>query len=305
MSDPRSIDPDPSVIGGVKKAPFVRLPDPAALFARRATRLRTLAGNANLAPYLEFLAAICDAQNAILPDLADPTLPAAELVARARQFDIPPIDRAAFKPDATMHETCSRLFEELAKIGKPEASQAALARLRALDGPSRDRLIAAVLQDCIPADALAEHIFVAAALQVHFARLASRLDGGALVPVGVGVCPICGGRPVASLIVGWYGAEGARYAACMLCATLWNEVRVKCLVCGSTQGIGYQEIDGEDGTIKAETCDECGSYVKVLYEHKNVQLEPVADDVGSLGLDQLLRESAYSRAGFNPYLAGI
>jgi FdhE protein len=292
------------MIGGVPKAPFVRLPDPAILFPRRAARLKTLAANTNMAPYLEFLSAICDAQSAILAFLAAPALPAPEVVARARQFDMPPIDHAAFKPDAIMHETCRRLFEELEKTKKPEAAENALVRMRQLDDPSLDRLIAAVLADSIPADALAEHIYAAAAVQVHFARLSSRLNGGALVPVGVGVCPVCGGRPVSSLIVGWYGAEGARYASCTLCATLWNEVRVKCLVCGSTKGIGFQEIDGQDGAVKAETCDECGSYVKVFYQHKNVQLEPVADDVGSLALDQLLRDSAYSRAGINPYLAG-
>jgi FdhE protein len=304
MSDPRSIEPDPSVIGGVLKAPFVRLPDPAILFPRRAARLKALATNANMAPYLEFLSAICDAQSAILAFLVPPALPAPEIVARARQFDMPPIDRAAFKPDAVMHETCRRLFEALEKTEKPGAAETALARMRQLDDPSLDPLIAAVLADSIPADALAEHIFAAAAVQVHFARLASRMNGGGLVPVGVGVCPVCGGRPVSSLIVGWYGAEGARYASCTLCATLWNEVRVKCLVCGSTKGIGYQEVDGDGGNVKAETCDECGSYVKVFYQHKDVQLEPVADDVASLGLDQLLRESAYSRGGINPYLAG-
>ena len=304
MSDPRSLEPDPSMIGGVAKAPFVRLPDPATVFARRAARLRVLAGNANLAPYLEFLSAICDAQGAILPGLPDVVLPAPEIVERARQFEMPPIDRVAFKPDATTHETCRRHFDALEKISKPEAAELALARVRKLDDPALDRMIAAVLAESIPADALVEHIYVSAALQAHFARLAARMDGNALVPVGVGVCPVCGGRPVVSLIVGWYGAEGARYASCMLCATLWNEVRVKCLVCGSTKGIGYQEVDGHDGTIKAETCDECGSYVKVLYEHKNVQLEPMADDVGSLALDQLLRDSAYSRGGINPYLAG-
>jgi len=304
MSDSRSIEPDPSMIGGVPKAPFVRLPDPTILFSRRAARLKALAANANMAPYLEFLSAICDAQSAILAFLAAPALPAPEIVARARQFDMPPVDRGAFKPDAIMHETCRRLFKELETTEKPGAAETALARVRDLDDPSLDRLIAAVLADSIPADALAEHIFAAAAVQVHFARLASRMNGGALVPVGVGVCPVCGGKPVASLIVGWYGAEGARYASCMLCATLWNEVRVKCLVCGSTKGIGYQEIEGEGGNVKAETCDECGFYVKVFYQHKDVQLEPVADDVASLGLDQLLRESAYSRGGTNPYLAG-
>jgi FdhE protein len=104
--------------------------------------------------------------------------------------------------------------------------------------------------------------------------------------------------------VGWYGAEGARYAACALCATLWNEVRVKCLVCGSTKGVGLQGIDGQDGTVKAETCDECGSYVKVLYQDKDAGIEPLADDVASLALDQLLSGGEYRRAGVNPFLAG-
>src|SRR5271166_1901726 len=99
MSDERSIEPDPSMIGGVPKAPFVRLPDPPALFSRRAARLNALTGKATMAPYLEFLAGICDAQGAVLPGLADLVLPSPEIVARARQFDMPPIDRAAFKPD--------------------------------------------------------------------------------------------------------------------------------------------------------------------------------------------------------------
>jgi FdhE protein len=79
---------------------------------------------------------------------------------------------------------------------------------------------------------------------------------------------------------------------------------VKCLACGSTKGVGYQEVDGQSGAIKAETCDECGSYVKVLHQHKDVMLDPIADDVGSLGLDLLLRDSTYRRAGVNPYLIG-
>jgi FdhE protein len=171
MSDSRSIEPDPSMIGRVSQATFIRLPDPAILFSRRAARLRELARNANLAPYLEFLATICDAQSAILPDLPDVVLPASEMLERARRFEMPPIDRTAFKPDATAHETCRRHFEALAKIGKPEAADVALARIRKLDDASLDRLIVAVLAESVPTAALAEHIYVAAALQVHFARL--------------------------------------------------------------------------------------------------------------------------------------
>jgi FdhE protein len=304
MSDTRSV-PDPSMIGGVPKAPFVRLPDPAVLFAMRAHRLRTLAQSGNLGPYLEFLAAIAEAQHSVVPTLAEPHLPDPELITRARRYDMPPVDRASFRPDAALRSTCSRLLDGLESLSKPDAAQAALERVRAADDRALDAMIASVLADSIPADAVAEHIYVAAALQVHFARLAARMTADALVPVGVGLCPVCGGRPVASLIAAWYGAEGTRYAACVLCSTWWSEVRVKCLVCGSTKGIGYQEIDGQGSTIKAETCDECGSYIKVLYQEKDMRLEPVADDVASLGLDQLLRATAYTRAGLNPYLAGF
>ena len=34
------------------------------------------------------------------------------------------------------------------------------------------------------------------------------------MPVAQGACPCCGGPPVSSRVVGWPGAENARYAAC-------------------------------------------------------------------------------------------
>jgi FdhE protein len=304
MSDTGSSQPDPSMIGGVPQAPFINLPNPSVIFARRAARLTALAQASQLAGYLEFLASIAEAQSGLLPGLPEPELPDAATVARAGQFAMPPLDRGVFKADAALRETCARLFAALATTQKPEAAEAALGRVIAADEAVLDGMIANVLADSIPFEAVAEHVYVAAALQIHFARLAARLDGATLVPVGVGACPVCGGPPAVSVIVGWQGAEGARYASCALCSTLWNEVRVKCLACGSTKGVGYQEVDGQSGAIKAETCDECGSYLKILHQHKDVMLDPIADDVGSLGLDLLLRDSTYRRAGVNPFLIG-
>lgn len=303
MSDPRSTQPDPSVIGGVSKPPFTRLPDPASMFARRAARLRALAVG-DLAPYLEFLAAVADAQGALAPALNEPALPSVEILARARAFAMPPLDRDGFAPDPAVRTACRRLFEALAAMQKPKAAETALRRLEATDEPTLDRMIAAVLADAVPPDEMAEHVYVAAGLQVHFAALASQINAETLAPVAFGVCPSCGGRPAASMVVGWYGAEGARYAACALCGTLWNEVRIKCLACGSTKGVGLQEVEGQGGTVKAETCDECHSYVKMLYQDKDAAIEPLADDVASLGLDQLMSEGEYHRAGVNPFLAG-
>jgi FdhE protein len=304
MSDTGSNQPDPSMIGGVPQAPFVNLPNPSVIFARRAARLAVLAAASQLAGYLGFLASIAEAQAGLLPGLPEPEFPDAATVARAGEFAMPPLDRSVFKTDAALRETCARLFAALAATQKPEAAEAALGRVIAADEAALDGMIANVLADSIPFETVAEHVYVAAALQVHFARLAARLNATALVPVSVGACPVCGGPPAVSMIVGWQGAEGARYASCALCSTLWNEVRVKCLACGSTKGVGYQEVDGQSGAIKAETCDECGSYVKILHQHKDVMLDPIADDVGSLGLDLLLRDSTYRRAGVNPFLIG-
>jgi FdhE protein len=139
---------------------------------------------------------------------------------------------------------------------------------------------------------------------VHFARLAAGLDATALVPVADGACPTCGSPPVASMVVGWQGAHGTRFCACALCGTLWNTVRIKCTLCGSTKGIGYQEIDGGSGVVKAETCDECHGYVKILHQHKDAAADPVADDVASLGLDLLVRELGFRRGALNPFLLG-
>ena len=109
---------------------------------------------------------------------------------------------------------------------------------------------------------------------------------------------------MASAIVGWKGAHGARFCTCSLCATQWHAVRVKCVLCESTKGIAYQQLDGGIDSIKAETCESCRGYVKIFHQHRNPQLEPVADDVASLGLDILLREDGYRRGAVNPFLLG-
>jgi FdhE protein len=106
------------------------------------------------------------------------------------------------------------------------------------------------------------------------------------------------------MVVGWQGAHGTRYCGCGLCGTLWNYVRIKCTLCASTKGISYQEIEGGPGTVKAETCDSCRGYLKVLQQHKDPAVDIIADDVASLALDLLVREAGFRRGGVNPFLLG-
>ena len=295
---------DPIPIGEIAKPPFARLPDPLTMFARRAERLRALADGHQLGSYLLFVADLCDAQHGLQPGLPDIELPAADAVARARQFQMPPLDRLRFTPDAAMHAVWERLLARLADIVVPASARLALERVRASDTATHRAMLAGVLSNAVPADSLAEHVFVAAALSVHFARLAAQLDASALVPVGEGACPACGAPPVSSLVVGWRDAHATRFCACSLCGTLWNYPRIKCTLCGSTKDIGYQEIAGGSGTVKAETCGACGYYVKILQQHKEASLDPFADDIATLALDLLLRQSGMRRGSANPFLLG-
>jgi FdhE protein len=295
---------DPIPIGEVAKPPFARLPEPKALFARRAERFRFLAGSHDLKPYLLFLANICAIQHGIQEGLPVALPPAADAIARARNAGMPPLDRGRFASDAAFDTTLARLLAAAGTVEMPEPAKAALLNLMNADAAARGFMVRCVLDDAVPVEAMAEHLFVAAALQVHFARLAAQLDAAGLVPVGNGACPACGAPLVSSLVVGWQGAHGTRFCACALCGTMWNYVRVKCTLCGSTKGISYQEVEGGAGTVKAETCDSCRSYVKILHQHKDPALDPVADDVASLGLDLLVRETGLRRGGMNPFLLG-
>jgi FdhE protein len=304
MSRAGNIQPDPTMIGNVAEPPFARLPDPKNLFAVRAERFRVLAEGNPLKPYLLFLGALSDCQHRIQDGLPEPDMPSADAVARAKEHAMPPLDRSHFTADAALDATFERLFSLASQIDMPETAGAALERVRSVDAAARDEMVRSVLADSIPVETLADHVYVAAALQVHFARIAEKLDAKALVPVGEGACPVCGGAPVASAIVGWAGAVGTRFCSCSLCATQWHVVRIKCVLCDSTAGVSYQDADGGNSNVKAETCQNCHGFVKILHQHKDPALDPVADDVATVGLDMLLRESGYRRGAVNPFLLG-
>jgi FdhE protein len=304
MSDIGAPRHDPVPIGEIATPPFVRLPDPTILFRNRADRFRLLANSHHLRPYLLFLADLADVQHSIQHGLAAPDVQPDDSRERAREFGMPPLDRARFVIEPVFETTLDRLFDGATAISMPDTARAALLAAKDADAPIRDEMVRAVLADSLPIETLASHVFVAAALQVHFSRVASHLDAQRLVPVGDGVCPVCGGPPVASMVVGWQGAANTRFCVCSLCETWWHFVRIRCTACGTTKGIGYKEVDGAGSNVQAETCEECHSYAKIMHQNKEPGLEPVADDVATLGLDILVKEAGYRRSAFNPYLLG-
>lgn len=290
---------------GKEAAPaFAVPPDVPRLFATRAKRFRALADGHPLAPYLAFLADLTEAQHEIQADLPPVTLPDEEDIAQALANGMPPLPAAGLALDDVAVLTIERLLEEIAGLAMPPQTAAAREALLKADAARRRAMAAEALTTAAPLDGIAQRVLVLAGLQVHFARLASQLDGSRLKPIADGVCPACGSPPVSSSVVGWPKAHNSRFCSCALCATMWNVVRVKCVLCSATGGISYHTVDGAPETVKAESCDGCRRYVKILYQVKDAALEPVADDVATLGLDMLMAQDGWQRGGANPFLQG-
>ncbi|MFB2594169.1 formate dehydrogenase accessory protein FdhE [Paracoccus sp. p4-l81] len=299
------IEPNPAMIGGVGKAPLVVLPQPSALFSTRAERLAFLAASGgNLAPYLAFLADLTRVQARLADEGPGPEPLPADHLKTCRESRMPPIDRSRLRDDADLRATLTALCDQAVALDMPEPARLALNAVRGADAADLDWLIGNVLSGLIPADAAAPHLFVAAAVQLHLARLAATLPGPDLVAIQTGTCPACGGRPHASIVTTVAGVENVRYACCATCATQWNEVRVKCLCCGSTKGISYRSVETGEAAIKAELCSECDHWLKILYHPRNHSLEPMADDVASLGLDMMMQGTGLTRGGSNPFTVG-
>ena len=291
-------------IGEEAKPPFAVLPDPSSLFLNRSKRFAALAPKHELAPYLQFLATLTRAQHDIQQGLPRAALPPFERIGQALEHGMPPISRALFEADETTLAVIDALLARLAGAELPAATVAAVETTRSLAPDKRRSLATDTLKDVAPIDDLAQRALVSAGLQVHFARLAAMLDADDLKPVADGVCPVCGSAPMTSTVVGWPKAHNTRFCTCSLCATMWNVVRVKCLLCSSTGGMSYHVVDGKPDTVKAETCASCRSYVKILYQVNDPVLEAMADDVATLGLDMLMAEEGWKRGGQNPFLLG-
>ena len=304
-ADFSKIQPDPSQVGSVATAPFVRLPNPAALFPARAARLAALAEGHVLGDYLRFLANVVAAQGGAVDALPAPApVPAAQL-AMAAEHAMPPLGGIPLRGNADFAGVLAWLLDHMDIAAAPDPAQAAAAAVRAMPDEERTALAAGIMEGAYPLDRVAETLFIAAALQVHLARLAAQLDSAAVHPSADGVCPACGGAPVSSLVVGWTQASKARYCACSLCGTLWNHVRIKCTACGSTDGIAYYTIEDQPKTIGVETCKTCRSYIKHMQQHEDGQLDPVADDIASYALDLLARQDDFRRSSVNPlFLTG-
>lgn len=286
-------------IGEEAKPPHIVLPDPSTVFIARAERLETLARGHVLEGYLKLVASICRAQSAVQKDL-----PALQAPAGYAGAEGPPLRLDADIITAGAEATFTALARALTGVDAPQPFQSVVATIVSMPTAARRMLLEAALTGADSGEEIAAHALAFAALQVHMTRLAATLRADAIAPVPHGHCPVCDSPPVASAVVNWPQANNTRFCTCSLCASQWHVVRLKCVTCGTTAGLSYPHIEGHPDGLRAETCDACKSYVKIVYQVKEPGLEPFADDTASLDLDMVLKTEGWTRGGKNPFLLG-
>lgn len=282
--------------------PRILLPQVSSLFAERAARVRQLADGNPIADYLQFVAQIMDAQHKAV-NAVEIGAPDAELMARAQEHSMPLLP-AVDTIDPVWQTVLDNMLDTLqGSEGLPEPLQPLLKELRALPTEVRADIAKKLLQKEVAARHIGMAPFIMAALQVTFAKRSAGLSSRDVPYTDpASICPVCASEPVASVIRIGGKMAGHRYAHCGTCACEWHMVRVKCTHCESTKGIHYQGLEGAGEEVLAETCEECGSYRKIVNQEKNPMVEPLADDLASLMLDLLMSETEFQRASANPLL---
>jgi len=249
---------------------------------------------------MQFLAVLVDAQQAALLKLTL-ALPTETEIARSGEQGMPPIQASLWLPRQPWRETLEFLCAEIAAHSSfPAAVGQSIAVIREATPAWLEAQAMSILDarsDAIDASAA---LFILAALQVHGAALAAGFVADKVNPLDIpGICPLCGTLPVASMVCAHPPYSGYRYLHCALCATEWHMVRVQCTQCGASgKDIAYQSAasstadspiaDAGAAAVRAETCEHCRGYCKILYQEKDPGVEPVADDIASVALDLLL-----------------
>ncbi|TYG33666.1 formate dehydrogenase accessory protein FdhE [Lonepinella koalarum] len=265
------------------------------LYERRAKRLRDLAKDHPFADYLEFVAKIVDTQLLILQE--NPLIKPDDITS-----DVQPLNVKTWQRSSQWRDYLTALLNEI----KPYANEQILGTIDWLEKASTDEL--EQLADKLLAQDYTnvgsdKAVFIWAALSLYWLQLTQYLSHNTRQESSEGLhyCPVCGSSPVASII--HFGTEQAlRYLHCALCESEWNVVRAKCSNCDQSKALNYWLLDNEQSAVRSESCGECHSYLKILYQEKDPYVEPVADDLASLFLDIEMEDKGFARSGVNPFM---
>jgi FdhE protein len=316
-STTRLLSPEEIAVQAGQQIPFLHMPERSTVFAEREMRLRQCAATHSMKDFLLFMAEVARSQHAALQKYPPVMLPDAAAIDAASRLGAPPLPAGLWPRDAAWREGLNDIVDALLPSLQASPAEAAVKSLRDADAAwleqQADRLINGVM---LGLDLAAAPI-IGAALQTYWTHLvlATQSARGDDRPPPFGrvddatLCPCCASRPTAS--ISRIGAESAgyRYLHCSLCSVQWHMVRIKCSNCEKTKGIGYQSLRAVDDdtpgeraakvAVEAETCDECGHYLKIVHMERDPHVEPVADDLATVTLDLLVSDAGFQRHGVN------
>jgi FdhE protein len=273
---------------------------PLRVFAERAQRFEQLAQGHPLGPYLTFMARVVSAQQALL-EADDLCFAAADrdLALRLSGEGKPPLSVACW-PRARPWQQGLRRLLAVVVAQAPAPTRQVIDRLVAADADSLEQMAERALHGAHGMrDPIADPL-LAAALQAYWVGLAAAIDTeGITLGQTTRLCPVCGSAPVASVVHGTGAEHGVRYLHCGLCESEWQLARIRCSHCDNEKGIVYFGAEGRDWPVRAEVCEQCHSYLKVVHRDKDALADPIADDLASLDLDLALAAEGYARSGPN------
>ncbi len=281
--------------------PIFIFPHSSHVFLKRSRRFDALAEGHMLAGWLSFLGQITRSQHRLLQEYPTLPLPDGAAMIFARESGLPPLPALSWSRDPFWRQALAALIRDLLPHA-PSPARNTLARLQALDSASLETLADQVLRMEFDGQHVDFLPFVAAVLQVHWTALATKLDQTKITRLDMpGMCPCCGFLPVASVVHPDGEITNLRYLHCGLCNTEWHQARVTCAACCDSGSIAYLyiESDSDNGAVRAETCDVCRCYLKIIYREKSPLADPVADDLATLALDLLVEEAGYDRMSPN------
>jgi FdhE protein len=276
-----------SATGGVKAPEPILLPNPAVRFAGTAERLELLSKGHPMEGWLDFMANLARAQHRVATMLPPVAAPEEAAVTQAVAARIPPISADGHRRDPAWRDGLVLLLDTAIGEGLPSPAAAVVTELRVRSAGDVEALADAFLRGVLDEKDAGSSFWIAAALQVYFTCLAGRLAAPALRLLEQrSLCPCCGSTSSASVVTASGQNPGARYLYCSLCS----------------RTLSLRGIEGDSGLVKAETCDECGTYSKMVYQAKDMQADPYADDLATLGLDVMVGETDWARHAPNPLL---
>lgn len=283
--------------------PILLFANPKNIYQRRTARLEALAKNSPLGDYLRFAAKISTAQLEILTQQPLPQQAQLEEIScSCTALANNPFYGIHWKRSEDWLKILMLLLEKI----KPDANELTLATIEWLEKAHSDQInqladyLLAQQYEKVSSD---KAVFIWAALSLYWLQLVQQIPHNAELKntENLHCCPICNAPPVASVIQ--LGAtQGLRYLHCSLCETEWNVVRAKCSQCDQTNNLEYWVLDNEFSAVRTETCEDCYTYLKVMYQEKDPYLEPIADDLSSIFLDIEMESKGFSRSGLNPFM---